>query len=89
MAYRCIPQKEFAYKSARALGEVPTEGLMVLAELPIQDRNTYTFAHRVAQAPLWVVDAVADVAMLVTAPVWSPLRSWYLNHKAERECVVD
>ena len=89
VAYRCIPQKEFAYKSARALGEVPTEGLMVLAELPIQDRNTYTFAHRVAQAPLWVVDAVADVAMLVTAPVWSPLRSWYLNHKAERECVVD
>ena len=85
VVYRSIPQNEFDYKRARALGEVRTEHLNVLAALPIQDRNTYTVAHRVAQVPFFVVDAVADVAMLVTAPVWMPLRLWYMNHKAETE----
>ena len=86
VAYRCIPQNEFDYKRARALGDVPTEDLNVLAALPIQDRNTYTVAHRVAQVPFWVVDAVVDVALLATAPVWCPLRSWYYRYKAESEC---
>ena len=83
--YRCIPQREFAYKQARELGEVSTADLNELAALLIDDRNTYTMLRRMAQTPFFIVDALSDVALLLTVPIWHPLRAWYNEHQIKAE----